>query len=659
MKRTFAAVVLLTALGVLFKLALKQPGHLAVGHDRPAASSTAAADGAGAGPEVDPLEALRLKYPGAKDRALVERTYENYRQTALAVERTDGLRGLTLLDKLDIEAVFLYEKYPNDFRRLRDTLTDDAAADLLLHWREYFGLKRADDLDRGLLIAEIARLSPAQRRVAAKYPAALPLVLADPAGVTELVERWTEDPKDLNDLLVLLDFISLEKGTSDLRSALRTVDHHGSLALRAFRIEGMDGFALVSLYGPVIEAMGSALPLDQALILLRVNGGYVDEMLHTHRPETVASHLRHVAGSGLVDAVGGSPNALRLVVEHGTRGEQALRHAGPDAADVVYEDFAEPTLRNQAVDALAEHGAMALAMLDKYAQDPDFRDILRTHGAAVIPPVARTDAGPETLSRLGAKAKWTLSERIAHSVLYVTGENGQATIRTIKNDGLERVAALNETEVSFSQFLPLYDLAHLGNVLRNGHAPTTGEMTWALIDGCFVVADALSLAALQPEGVAASEATRAEVKAATREAVKALGREAVEEATETAARSAARQGATAAVEQAAERATRWWAVRAAGGTYRVLRRLPEALPRLTLPELSALVALLYARAGLRLSEWTPVRLLKNGQEFVLRIPPEKGLKYVGLQFAQASVGVVGFRKMEEHLASRRPQKLAD
>jgi hypothetical protein len=64
---------------------------------------------------------------------------------------------------------------------------------------------------------------------------------------------------------------------------------------------------------------------------------------------------------------------------------------------------------------------------------------------------------------------------------------------------------------------------------------------------------------------------------------------------------------------------------------------------------------LCAKAGLRLSGWSPVRLLKNGQEFVLRIPPEKGLKYVGLQFAQAGVGIVGFRKMEEHMASRRPQ----
>ena len=653
MKRTFAAVVLLAALGVLFKLALKDGGALA----HPGADSIITEGPALAAP--DPEAALRARYTDPRDRELVERTLKTYRQTALAIERTDGLRGLKLLDKLDLEAVFLYEKHPADFRRLRDTLTDDAAAEVLLHWREYFGLKRADDVDRGLLIAEIGRLSASQRRVAAAHPEALPLLLADPAGLTEFVDRWAGDPADLNDLLVLLNFISLEKGSTDLRAALRVIDDHGSLALKAFRLQALDGFALVSLYGPVLDAVGAALPLDQALILLRVNSDDVDELLRTHRPEIVAGHLRHVAAAGLVDAVGGSPHALRLVVEHGQRGEQALRQAGADAADVVYEDFADPTLRNQAVEALAEHGTMALAMLDKYATDTDFREILRTYGAAVIPPIARSDSGPETLDRLRSKSKRSFTESIAFSVLYLSGENGQATIRTIKNDGLERVASLNDTDVSFSQFLPMYDLLHLGNVLRHGHSPTTGEMTWAVIDGCFVVADALSLVALQPEGAVAAEVARAEIKSATREGVKAIGRETLEEGTQSVAGAVLRKGVTEGAEATTERLSRWWAVRAAGGTYQVLRRMPQALPRLSLTELSDLARPLSAKAGLRLSQWTPVRLLKDGQEFLLRIPPTKGLKYLGLQAGQAGVGVVGFRKMEEHMASRRPQMRAD
>jgi hypothetical protein len=651
MKRTFALVALLAALGVLCKLAFKQAPP-AGEH----AQTAGVAGGAGATAPVsaDPEAELRARYSAPRDRALVDRALAKYHHNALAIARTDGLRGLALLDQLDLEAIYLYEKYPGDFRRLRDSLSDDAAAELLLHWREYFGLKRADDVDRAILVAEIARLGPRQRRVAARHPGALPLVLADPDGVTALIESWAGDPAGLADALVVLDFVSLEHGAADLRAALRTLEDHGPLALDAFRLQGLDGFALVSLYGPVLDALGDALPLDQALILLRVNAPTVDELLASHQPEAVASHLRHVAATGLVDAVGGSPSALRLVVEHGAAGEQALAQAGPDAADVVYDDFTDGVLRNKAVEALAEHGTMALAMLDKYATDADFRDILRAHGAAVIPPLAQADAGPETLAYLQAREKPSFRESLAKSMLFLAGENGQATIRTIKNEGLERVAALNSTELKYYQFLPLYDMLHLGNVLRRGYTPTTGELTWALVDGCFVVADVLSLAAIQPEGAVAAEAARSEVKAATREAVKEIGREVVEEGTESAARGLSRGAAAHGVDAATERLSRWWSVRLAGGTYEVLRRLPEALPRLSIEELTALARPLCTRAGIRLSTWKPLRFLKEGQEIVRRIPPERGLKYLAAQGAQAGVGVMAMHKMEEHLASRRP-----
>src|SRR5207249_6526003 len=263
----------------------------------------------------------------------------------------------------------------------------------------------------------------------------------------------------------------------------------------------------------------------------------------------------------------GSPNALRLVVEFGDRGGRALARAGPDAADVVFEDYSDPMLRHQAVEALAEHGTMALAMLAKYAADPDFREILRTYGPPVIPPIAQTDAGPEVLAVLRAKPQRSFPESLALGISFLSGESGQGTIRTIKADGLERVAALNATDLEFYQFLPLYDLLHLGTVLSRGQAPTSGEMTWALVDGCFVVADVLSLSALQPEGAVASEVARSEVKAATRETAQALGRGLAEEGTEAAGRAVSRHLAEEGVEVATERLSRWWAVRAAGGTY--------------------------------------------------------------------------------------------
>lgn len=647
MKRTLALVILLAAAGVFLKLAVKREAQ-------PVPASSSSKPQSAERSQAEDEAALLARYPD--DRDLVARTLKRYRQTALAIERTDGLRGLKLLDRLDLEAIFLYEQFPGDFRRLRDTLSDDAAADLLLHWREYFGLKRADVTDRGILIAEIARLSASQRKLAARYPSLLPLLLADPEGVSELVAQHADDEAALRGAVAVLSFISLEPGATDLRAALRTLDHHGELALDAFRLQGLDGFALVCLYGPVLEALGDSLPLDQSLILLRVNSDYVDELLQTQQPETVAAHLRHAGAAGLVEKVGGSPQALRLMVEYGDRGERALVHAGPDAADVVYDDFSDPSLRTQAVSALDEHGTMALAMLDKYATDADFREILRRHGAAVIPPIAQADVGPEALQALQEKPRRSLMENVARGVLYLSGDNGQATIRTIKNEGLERVAALNSTELHFYQFLPLYDLSHLGAVVSRGYTPTSGEMTWALVDGCFVVADVLSLSALQPEGVAASEAVRTEVKVATRGVAQVGGRELAEETSSVAAHALARRGAAEGAQAVSERLSRWWAVRLAGGTYQVLRRVPQAIERMSVTEIANLGRPLCAKAGLRVSTWGPLRFLKNGKELLRRIPPERGIKYVAAQALQASVGVLAFQKMEEHLASRRPEQ---
>jgi hypothetical protein len=656
MKRTFALVIFLAALGVLSKLLLKPRAIDRAQTDASvSASQNVATEKADA---ANPLAEMLGRYAGApeRDRALVDRVADRFRQTAVAIERTDGLRGLKLLDRLDLEAVYLYEKHPKEFRRLRDVLDDDAAADVLLHWREYFGLKRADDMDRGLLVSELSNLGPAQRRLAARYPSGLPLILADPTGMAELAESLRGDEAALNDALAILSLISLDQGAADLRTGLRTIENHRHLAIEAFRQHGLEGFALVSLYGPVLESLGSALPLDQALILLRVNSDDVDVMLQTHRPETVAGYLGHVAATGLVEAVGGSPHALKLFVEFAERGEQALAKAGPDAADVVFNDYADPTLRNQAVAALGEHGSMALVILDKYSSDPDFREILRTYGGAIVPPIARADTGPEVLAWLQKKEKRSLGESLAKLALLSAGDNGQSVIRTIRNDGLERVASLDSTDLRFYQFLPLYDVIHLGNVLGRGYAPTSGEMTWALVDGGFIVADVLSLAAIQPEGALAAEAVHTEVKAAARESVRSLGREMMESGVGSAGKaSSLAAGESASL--ATRRLARWWTVRSAGGLYQVLRRMPEAVPRMTLSQVIETARPLCSKAGMRLSTWRPIQLLREGIAVPFRIPPERGLKYVAAQMLQASVGVVGFQKMEEHLASRRPRQL--
>jgi hypothetical protein len=666
MKRSIAAVTFLLALAALVKLAIKPAVDSARAH--PASLVRASGSSAGVASETgeSAQTELMVKYRSAPRelRDLVARVVERYGRTALAIDHTDGERGLKLLDRMDLEALFLYEKHPNEFRALAGLMGADAAADVLWHWRSYFGLKRADDTDRVALISEIAHLDPAQLRIAARYPSALPLILAEPRGITDLVERTSRDEKTLADTLALLCFIDLENGPAALRSALQTLKQHDGLALDAFRRFGLEGFVLVGVYGPILESLGDAVPLDASLVLLRVNAEYIDELLKTHRAETVAGHLRHVAATGLTDRVGGSPHALRLVVEYGASGERALKHAGADAADVVFGDFRDPALRRQAVAALAEHGVMALAMLEKYASDPDFQDILRAHAAAVISPIAQADAGPETLAYLQSKTRRSFTEAVAATVLFASADNGPAVIRAIKHDGLERVAEQNPTGVRYYQFLPMYDMIHLGNVMRRGYAPTAGEMTWALIDGSFVIADVLSLAAGQPQGALAAESIRAEVKAAAREGVKTAGREVVTAGSESAAKSVTRRQAVAGLDKAiasssalaARRAARWWRVRTAGGFFEVLRKTPEALARLDVRTITEIARPICTKAGLRLSTWRPVRLLRNGAEIVSQIPPERGLKYVAAQAVQASVGVIAFQKMEEHIASRRPRR---
>jgi hypothetical protein len=649
MKRTLAIVILLAALGTLVKLAFK--GGPTGEPIAPVVAPMPVVAG------TDERAELLARYPD--DHDLVVRTLDAFGHNARAIERTDGLRGLMLLDRLGLEAVYLHEKHPNDFRKLRDALTDEAAAEVLLHWREYFGLKAADDVERELLIGEIGRMGPSTRRVARRYPNLLPLLLAEPAGMAELVDRYEADPDDLRDVLVALTLVSLEPGPTDLKAVLRTFDQFGPLALQAFRLEGPDGLALVHMYGPVLVALGEALPLDEALILLRVNAEDVERLLSTRRPEVVAAALRHVAAGGrrLVEAVGSSPHGLRLSIDFGAGGDRALTEAGPDAADLVYGPYADadPTLKAQAVAALAEHGPMALALLSKYEGDRDFRDILRVNGPDVVPPVARADHAPEVLAFLREKTDRTTVETLAYGIQYLDKDSGQATIARIKADGLDRVRALESSDVAAYQFLPLYDLVHLGGVLTRGQAPTRGEMTWALVDGCFVVVDALSLLALQPEGAAASELARTELKAAAREGARAATRELAEEVTEAVGRAAVREGASEGLASAAEQASRWWAVRRAGGPFAVFRRLPEALASLDLGGIVRLAGPTSTRAGIRLSVWgKPLRFMTREGERVLTLQPGAGLRVVRDQVLASGVGVVGYRKMEEFLKSRRP-----
>jgi hypothetical protein len=643
MKRIIAIAALLGSLGVLLKLGTKRP-DLPVRSSESDPSSGAAAETADA-ERSRTEQRIREAYPDHPE--LVERVLERFGRNAITIEQTDGLRGLQLLDRLDLEAVYLYEHASEDFRRLATLVDDEAAADLLLNWREYFGLKRSDSTDRRVLITSIARLNARHRRAAASYPSALPLILSDPTGVTNLIERWEHDPDRLGQLLAVLMCLDLSEGSPDLKAAVRTIDVYGDLALDAFRLQGLDGFATVHRFGAVLLVLRDAIPLDDALIVLRVNEAYVVDRLRSRSPETFAAELRHAAALNLIPEVGGSPQGLRLIAEHGVEAERALRRVGPDAASVVYDYSSNKTDQARAVSAIAEHGAAALAMLTKYDDHEGFREILRRDGPGVIPPIASADASPEFLAELKAKEGRSTLENVAYAMTKFSGESGQQAIELIRRDGLERAESLGSTETAY------YDLLHLGDVVRQGYSPTRGEYAWAVVDAGFIIADVLFLTTLQPQGAVASEIARSEVKSVAKGAVRGAGQIAKEETAELASRIAVRRSALESTDATA-RAARWWVVRSAGGLYETLKKAPAALARLDLREATEMARPFCARAGLRLSTWGPMRFVKQGEMLIRRIPPDRGLKYLALEGTQAGVGLAAIQKMEEHLSSGRP-----
>src|SRR5262249_39371396 len=113
MKRALAIITLLTALLAMIKLA-SRPSSPGEGKRLERRERT---EDLGSRAPGGPLAALRDKYQGssARVRELVERVADRFGNNALAIDRTDGVQGLMLLDRMDLEAVFLYEKHPREF----------------------------------------------------------------------------------------------------------------------------------------------------------------------------------------------------------------------------------------------------------------------------------------------------------------------------------------------------------------------------------------------------------------------------------------------------------------------------------------------------------------------------------------------------------------
>ncbi len=642
-KRILALLVLTGAVAGLLKVGLKpSPPRLDHQSDELIISGDVSESA-----QVDSFQELRERYPDPADAELVDRVINRFGNNALTIEATDGFRGLKLLDQFDLEAIVLYEESPDQFRRLVTLVDDQAAAELLLNWREYFSLKRSDQNDRERLINEIARLSVHERRLASEYPSALPLILSAPGPMTELIERFEDDPERLRDALTILTFIDLEPGAFDLREGIRTLNRFPGLAIEGFRNQGLEGFATVHRFGSVLKPLRGSMPVEDAIIVARVNWTYLEERLRVRSPESVAAEIRHVGALGLTEEVAGTPDGLRLVGDYGSQGETALRKVGPDAAQIVYQLIPQGELQTLSVEAMAIHGRSAAALLSKYADNNAFLTILGRDGPAIIPPIARADFSPELLAELRAKPDRTPMESLAFALTAISGESGQKTIDLIRRDGLSRAMELNDSEIAYYEFLPLYDIIHLGHVVTRGNTPTSTEYAWALVDGAFIIADLISIATFQPEGVAASELARSEAKALTKNAAKRFGKEATEETVE----SVARKTGIGVAENGTERASRWASVQASGGLFQLLRQTPEALRQLDLKTMTRMARPVFEKAGLKMSSWVPMRFVQGGRAVIKRFPPERWTKYLVFEATQAGVGVLAIKKMEEHLGS--------
>jgi hypothetical protein len=634
MQRGIWITVFLISLALAAKLALKPPGTPLAGNpgragerDLTSPTEDAAADQPTS--RFEPVDAALLnRYPDTRD--FVARVIGTFGHNARRIEATEGIEGLRLLDEMGDIAVCLHEERPDEFHRLAQLAASDAdAVKLVGAWRLVFDPAQYQQEVTARLAMELSKLSGPARRLAERTPEALPFLLTDSRSVTELLDRF--GPAALEPLA----FVDLSDGGRSLRRASTVIEQYGALALEANERLGPAGFLLIERYGALVDAIQGELGLPRALTIVAAASDDLYILSRVYRTRTIADAILHLHSRGLLDIAAGAPHALRLAVEFGSDGERVLQLAGPHAAHVVYETYLEGRCRNSVVQAIAQGGLPAAAAAEKQGVTQEFRTIVERDGAGAILAVASAVSAEETRQFLAAKEKRSWTESLALTALRMAGDSSDKTIRMIDRDGLDRVENLANGSVKLYQFFPLYDLSHLAAIATQGYLPTRGEFVWAGMDAALVAVDVVSLLSLQPEGVAASEATRTGVHSATRVGVQ-TGSHAMEQVAETvshrALASATRQFSRSTTEQLGERAATLGTQAAESASM----ELAQSLAR---------------RSSIRLVRWdSATRRLLLGH--LSGLPSSRLTKYVAANAGQAAVGLVAVRKMEEYLEGR-------
>jgi hypothetical protein len=422
-----------------------------------------------------------------------------------------------------------------------------------------------------------------------------------------------------------------------LRSAIGVLDRYDNLAIEATQALGPAGFLLVERYGSVLEEVHAELGLKHALAVVAASMDDLDILLQSYRPRSIADAMRHLNNSGLLEVAAGTPNALRLVVEFGNDGESVLKVCGPRVAELIYSVYPEGRIRNAVVQAIVQGGLTAAVAAEKHGSAPQFQRIIERDGALAILAVASACSAEEARQFLADKPERSWTESLALTALRLAGDSGTKTIHMIDRDGLERAETVANSNLNFYQFLPLYDLSHLGGIVVKGYLPTRGEFVWAGVDAALIAVDVVSLLTFQPEGVVASEAARTGIKASARTTVKKGTRTVVSQATSSATSHAALVASRQVMREAGESVMEQAATLGARTAETAGAELAETLARRSTIRITQTQAASGGRHLMAYGHGTTSRRL---------------VKYVAANGAQAAVGLVAVRKMEEYLEGR-------